>query len=514
MTARPMSRAGVPEAARPPAGGLRRWPVGVLASATTALVAAGLAALAPRLDGAIAIGLVLGLAVGMAARPRRGLYGFVFVVLVADLHLWDFSPATERLGFYVFNNWWRLLSPAGERQFGFLVASSVDVGLLALAAGLAGKAIRRGRRPVLRPETGLGLLYLAVLAVMFGYGLLGGGQLKPALWQVRPFAHFVVLAVVGAGLLRRAEHVRALVWWLAAATLIKAGQIVWIFAVEAAARFGQWREILGHEDSVFLAAVLVLALALGLYGAGGAQRRVLLAGAPLLLAGVVMNFRRAAWVALGLSLLLAPLLLPGRRRAALRVLAGLALIFGLYAGVAWTLPDHPAATPLHKLVSIVAPPPGSLDHTSNLYRVKENYNLRRTIAAHPLGLGFGHPFEVHLPLPDISFLLPLWQYHPHNMILGVWMSLGSVGFVVFLTYMGSLLMLAAASLRRQPDPYLKAVSYFALTALISALLVGALDQFIWLGRGTLFLGAVAALTSTLARLAPAAPDGRPTGPGP
>ena len=142
------------------------------------------------------------------------------------------------------------------------------------------------------------------------------------------------------------------------------------------------------------------------------------------------------------------------------------------------------------------------DYDSNLYRVGEDLNLRRTIVGHPLGLGFGHPFELYVPLPDISFLLPYWQYHPHNMILGMWMSLGGAGFVVFLSYFASLVVLASHSLRRHTDPYLKAVSYFALTGLLSGFLVGMVDQMIWAERGAIFLGVLGGMTASLYSLLP------------
>src|SRR5262249_19236388 len=87
-------------------------------------------------------------------------------------------------------------------------------------------------------------------------------------------------------------------------------------------------------------------------------------------------------------------------------------------------------------------------------------------------------------------------------ILGIWMALGTFGFVVFATYMGSLVMLASHALRRHTDLYLKAVSYFLLTSLIAALLVGATDQFVWVERGGLFLGALAAMVSAVYRLRP------------
>jgi hypothetical protein len=450
----------------------------------------------------IAIGVVLALAVGSVLRPRWAYSLVLFVVVVSDLHLWEFSPITDRLGFYVFQNWWRLLSSGGVRRFGYLIVNSVEVLLLAIAVGTVIRMIRRRARPVLQGDIVLAALYLATIVLMLGYGVLTGGELKPALWQVRPLIDFVIFAVLGTQLLETADHVRSAIWTFAAACVIKAAQIVWIFVFEAGARFGHWREILGHEDSVFLAAVLTLTCALALFGTGGWQRWALIASAPIVSCALVVNLRRAGYLAFALSLLLTPLLLHGRRRLAAKTLLALLVLCAFYAVSAWQHPEHMLAAPFHKGVSIVAPETGSLDQSSNQYRVKETLNLRRTIMAHPLGLGFGHPFEIHLRLADISFLVPHWQYHPHNAILGIWMALGTLGFVVFGTYMATLLMLASHALRRHADPYLKAVSYFLLTSLITALFVGAIDQFIWMERGGLFLGAVAAMVGAVYRLRP------------
>jgi hypothetical protein len=375
----------------------------------------------------------------------------------------------------------------------------VDVVLLAIATGVAIQLVRKQRRLIISADGVLGVISVVTLGAMLAYGLASGGSPKPALWQARPFVHLVLFALLGTQLLETPRHVGRLIAAFVAATSCKALQIVWIFFAEAGGRFGAWRSILGHEDSVFLAAVIVLAIALVLYRVPGFWRAVLLIVAPFALAALALNLRRAAYVALGLSVLLMPLLLHGRRRAALGAVACGFLAFVLYGAVAVAHPEAPFAMPFNKVRTIVAPAPGSQDSSSNLYRTAENYNLRRTIAAHPFGLGFGHPFELHVPIADISFLLPLWRYHPHNMILGIWTALGSVGFVLFLSYLGAAVMLASHNLRWHVDPQAKAFDYFLLTSLVSGLIVSVLDQFLWVDRGALFLGAVVAMVAALHR---------------
>jgi O-antigen ligase len=150
--------------------------------------------------------------------------------------------------------------------------------------------------------------------------------------------------------------------------------------------------------------------------------------------------------------------------------------------------------------SVILAEPGSPDYSSNMYRVAESINLRRTIAQHPLGLGFGHPFELHVPLPDISALLPNWRYHPHDMILGIWLSLGTICFTVFLIFVGGIMMSASYNLRRFEDNYIRAICFFVLASFSSGFLVAAVDQFIWSERGAIFLGAVVGILSAVTAL--------------
>jgi len=50
-----------------------------------------------------------------------------------------------------------------------------------------------------------------------------------------------------------------------------------------------------------------------------------------------------------------------------------------------------------------------------------NFNVIETWMKHGvLGSGFGHEFDTVLEMPDISFVMPQWKYHPHNSLLWLW----------------------------------------------------------------------------------------------
>ena len=449
--------------------------------------------------GALVIGLASGLSVLLVKRPLTGYYLLLFLVLIADYSEWNFSAWTHTLGFYTYENWWKLLSSDETRQFGWLILNTVDFLIITIAAGLALRIRQGTSRFVMTPETRLTFIFAAPFLVMFAYGIISGGDIKASLWQIRPYFHFVAIALLGAQLLQTREHLRTVIWVIGTAVFIKSLQITWIFFIDAGGTFGEWREILGHEDSIFIAGIIGLTAAFVLYRNADTQKLLLLIALPLLLLALALNLRRAGYVALIFIFMLMPLALHGRRKLAMQF----ALVF-ITVGIAYTFMFWDAqgllGMPAEKLKSILFAPTESVDHSSNFYRLAENVNLRRTIISNPLGIGFGHPFELYVPLADISFLLPNWQYHPHNMILGMWMTLGTVGFGIFIFYYASILMLAAFYMRHLQDNYLKVTCFFALSTYAAGFLVASVDQFIWSERGAIFMALLVAMISSLGQL--------------
>jgi hypothetical protein len=475
-----------------------------LGMVTGAAITIALTLLGGRPDGALWIGFVIALGSAVAARPLGGYYLLLSVVILADDWVLYFSPWTHRvLGYYLFANWWKLLSPEGVRRFGALVNNTVEVLMVALVMGLLLRVLHEEERLVRPRDAAFASLYLAALIGMLVYGLVTGGALKPALWQTRYLFHFVAIALVTPQILRTPAQVRGAVWAVMISVVVKALQILWIFFASEGARFGQWREILGHEDSNFFVSAIILSAVLALYRVERAQRWFLLSSLPFLLTGLVLNLRRASYVTLAFGLVLLPVLLPDRRRLLFQLAMPVLLLVGLYSVMYWHRPTDPLGVPLQKARSVFVAPVGSADYNSNLYRVAENFDVEHTILDHPWGLGFGHPFDIRIPLPDISLLIAHWQYRPHNTILGLWMSLGTPGFIVFLVYFTSIVMLASYHVRRQTDAYFRALSFWVLTAFACGLVFATVDMYIGIQRGAVFLGALAGILSTIDRLTPA-----------
>ena len=437
-------------------------------------------------SGALVVGAACGLSLIGVFRPVPVYLALVFACMVASVSAGALPIWTNEGGFHIFSNVWKLLSPPGARHFDFLLVNNFEIVTFGLAAGVAIRMARRRQTLAGARDLWLAALFAAGVLLMLVYGLATGGATKPALWQVRPFLHVAILAALTPQLLRTGAQLRAAVWAVLLGIGFKALQTLYIFVVYRGAQFGEWRTIVSHEASIFFVGAIAFGAALLLYGAGGRQRSFMFGALPVLLLALVLNLRRTGYVALAASLGSIPVLLHGRRRLALMLAVPLVVLLGIYAAVFWNRDDHYLGHPIAKVKSVVMAQTASHDSYSNLYRLGESYNLRRTIAENPLGLGFGHAFRKEMELPALDPSFTYWDYHPHNQILGLWMSLGPLGFGFFLLFASGVMMLAAHEIRHQTDPYRKALSFFVVASVASALLATALDMFLWTERGAIF----------------------------
>jgi hypothetical protein len=432
-------------------------------------------------------------------RPLWGYYVFVASAVVIDLYLWNFQPWTSSFTQYFYGNW----NEVGFGLFGLgNWITTVDVLLVALTFGAIVHS--NGATPDYAPKAPravflLSVLFLISVVAMVLYGIATGGDAKIALWQARPYAYFVWVALLTSVVIRERSQLVGVIGILVGATIFKASQIVWIFVDEARAEFGDWREILGHEDSLFIVGTISLIGSLAIFRVDSRLARLLFLSAPILLLGLILNLRRAGYVAFVLSAILAVFVFRKHGQTILKA-AILILVVVMVYGVAFWNSDASIAMPLQKIKSIIFAAAGTADAGSNLYRVTETANLLQTIRNHPYGLGFGHPFEIYIQLPNVSAIVPNWQYFPHNVFLGLWAFLGIGGFALFLLYLSGLLAFAGQNLRNEQDVVLQAIAFFVVSCLSAAILMGTVDQFVWAQRGAIFLGVVVGILFVLDRL--------------
>jgi hypothetical protein len=443
--------------------------------------------------GAFVIFAIMSLACLCARLPLLGSMVIIFLILVFNEYgVEQFWTQADDLAFYVYNAWWHFFP---KHEFGWLKINTIDVLILAVAIGLLFAVLRQRVILALAPQSVLVIAFALAVVGMFFWGVATGGELGPAAWQVRPYLQMAAIALLLPQVIRNTADLRFIVWTLVVAITVKAAQIIWIFFFLAEGHFGpDWRELVDHADSIFLVACFGFLLALFIYDNHLTKRLVLSILSATTLAALIFNLRRAGYVALGLTVLLTPLVVYGHRRSALKIVAALSAIvlclavFGHDQGTVGLV--------VQKLrTSFDGAAAGTQDYYSNFYRYGENLNLWQAIISNPLGTGFGKPLQIEVPLDHIS--APLWQYFPHNMILGMWMSLGTIVFIVFLTLIAEVMVAANFFTKEASDPFIKAVSVFCVMGLAVALLAGTVDQFMSSQRSAIFVGVIIGLGSAI-----------------
>jgi O-antigen ligase len=434
-----------------------------------------------------------------ARAPLLGCIIIIFLVLVLDNITWQFSTLTHDLGFYLYSNWWKLISLVSQREFDLLKINTVELLMLASAIGITLQGRRKGSGLILTPESLLAVGFLLVVTLMFILGIWNEGELKPALWQVRPYFHLLAICMLLTQTIRNERDLHLVTWTLITAVTLKAAQVIGIFFFMAHGRFNGWRQIVGHEDSIFFVAALALLFALWLYDKRLSQRFLLSCLSAIVFAGLLLNLRRAGYAALGLTLLLMPLVAHQRRRLAAGLLTAMSVAAIIYLALFWNSLDA-LGLPAQKVRSMFSAVSGTVDYDSNTYRTGENINLWYTIVQNPWGTGFGKPFEMLVPLDDISKGFPNWQYHPHNMVLGLWASLGTIGFITYLTFICGVMGATNFAVKQSNSNFVKAVAVFGFLALSAGLFAGAVDQFISDQRGAIFLGVVIGMISAISSM--------------
>ncbi len=354
------------------------------------------------------------------------------------------------------------------------------------------------------PHSGLSRSILAMLVMVvigLGIGLSHGGQFRWAIWEIRPWFYLAAMFYLTASVLNTKRALRAVLWTLVLGSGFKAleGVHIWLSARHLSPRP---EAILSHEEAFFFGVFVFLTLGLWIFEMRGALRTTATCLLPFVLLANLANSRRNSWAVLALGivamLVVTYKVLPHRRPLLRRLALVLAIGSALYFPAFWNN-DSTIGQPARAVHSAITP--DKRDQSSDLYRQQEDANLQFNIRqSHNLGLGFGVPIDYALPITNISKTDPLIKYIPHNGILYIWMRLGIVGELVFLT------MIAAAIIRgvqlaRVRDQELAFFGVLAICAVIAYLVQGYNDMgFSWF-RIALCMGGLLGVTEAALRIA-------------
>lgn len=314
--------------------------------------------------------------------------------------------------------------------------------------------------PLPRPVIIGSWLYVSAMLLASVLGLAAGGQFRWLLWQVQRNVGLPVALFAFAAAFPSPRGYSTYMRLLAIAAHIRA-----VLAVVLRFKFPDVEYTTSHSDSMLFATVTCYYLCRVNAGVsrGEAQRIVL--SLIVLIAGMIGNDRRLVWVQLAMALTFVALMTPRNRfkvKVARTVLTILPFAL-MYAAAGWN--SHSGVfAPVHMLRSVV----DSKSDLSSLWRDLENFNLVATFSKNPLtGTGFGIPYLLKTPMPDITNSYELEPYLPHNGVLGLWAYTGYVGYTMSSMFLLVGFFLAARASYRAPDREGKVMSLTTFCSILA-----------------------------------------------
>jgi hypothetical protein len=303
--------------------------------------------------------------------------------------------------------------------------------LIMIAVLVAASFKRDARGPHVAPMRNAVLLTLATTVLWFAYGVVfRGGDARYASWQTYLPLSAILLTFTLAATFRTPQHFGGLARWVVAAALYR-GLMCWLsYFTWGSAHLGESGAFLtSHEDTItWNVAIIVLIV----NAVERRQRGVTLRNLAMiffLVGAIQWNSRRLAWVSLAMALALMYVLFPqgAAKRVAKRVARIAVPVLAIYVIVGWGR-RNPIFLPLQSLSSV-----STSEDASTLARNAENLGLIATVnyTSDFTGSGWGWPYAALTNKYDISGAFELWQYMPHNSILGLLAFTGTLGFAGF-----------------------------------------------------------------------------------
>jgi hypothetical protein len=347
----------------------------------------------------------------------RRIIGLLLFLLFAD----DSDTTYAHNGIYPLFGWVHSIQFA-QLPFKFRPFDIFLMGVL-----VAGTLMRSpGPKPVLPMRNAI-LVQGATIAIWFVYGLLRGGDARAASWQTYLMMSAIALTLVLAQRFRSASHYallgkvlvaaaiyRAVMLWYAYFTVVRPGLIV---------PFPEF--VTSHDDTVLWVAAIIIVIidAFDRRSIAVTARTALLL--VLFLGAILWNARRLAWVSLGASAVVMLALIP--RGAMRRRVNMVTIVVGPLLAIYFVVGQGSSSRifkPLQSFNTVTTEEDGST-------RARNNENLGLIATAQPspwVGTGWGEKYVCLSDKYSIAKIFELWQYIPHNSILGLLAFTGILGF--------------------------------------------------------------------------------------
>lgn len=421
--------------------------------------------------------------------PRYGLYVIIFFGLFGDQLLMPWFPFLKNFS-------------SGESWMFFNASVKISPFESIVVLTLVAWLLRGGMRRRLNFRGG-DLFYFAIFftgVMVFGlvYGIAQHGNFTIGMWEVRPILYMPLMLILTSNLIRERGQVN-IIFWLAMLSLISMGLYgVYDFVFIKNFEMSRIESNIEHAAAIRLDTVYVAAIAVWLYKGSWVKRIILPIMVPFVFVTYIVAQRRASMMALALALVLILIVILKQKRALFWKIAPPMLVFSvLYLGAFWNN-QSAAGLPARAIKSVVMPSSGNeQEDSSNVYRIIENLNTDYTIHhVNPLtGLGFGKPFYIVAPLPDISFF-EWWQYITHNSIMWIWMQTGATGFLAMLFLVGMSIVVGVRALLRMPEGDMSAFALVAVLYIMMHFMYAYVDMS-WDNASMLYIGTMMGLCNSL-----------------
>ena len=378
--------------------------------------------------------------------------------------------------------------------------SVVDLLILLTAAGLAVQRLRGRHEPLRMGAFGWAILaYLSVFLLGIAIGAARGGAWKPdvALNELRAPVHLCVSYFLAANLLRERRQLQVFMWLFVVVVGIKALQAI-ITYLEARS-LPYWLDaVSSHEDVVFWAPAVALAVVALVLGVRTKLAYALFAMQPIILAAEFLSNRRVGFIALGVTLVAVTALLffSHPRRAAIVAGLGATLVVS-YTLLFWDA-EGPVAQPLRALRTIIDPSGLPLvDQFSNTWREIENENIAYTVQQLPVtGVGLGQRYLFEREPSEVPF--EYWRFITHNAPLWLWLKAGPLGAFALWFLVARALLVSAALYRRHTEPSLRLVIALPIALVVSQIVFSSVELGLTYSRTMIALGTALGLASLVA----------------
>lgn len=461
-------------------------------SASALAAAAGalglLASLKVGIAGLLApLGVVLGLL--LVRRP------LAIVTLVSALIVVCEGPT---FGLFAFTN------HLYAKIYGDLAVPDALVMLIVVAVAID---LLRTRRPLVVP----GPLRLPSILLAGGMlvgilaGRAAGGSLRFVVASEDVLGFLLVLPIAVANLRVEPRQLRGLLHGAMALAIVKA----FLGLVEVRGGYGQAIEkgaTLTYREPT--ANWLVMIALLALLAALLARRRPplwMLLGSPLLVASLLLSYRRSFWIAAVLALLLVVLLGLSPLGRRLLIPGALAVAFAV-----WLLGSVHFQSQLPVVKRAVSLQPSSLEaNVEDRYRLDERANVIAEIERHPIaGLGMTIPWEA--TVRPLSVEHEDGRTYVHFAALWFWLKLGLLGLLAYAGVLLGGIALAWQAWRRSHGATFRAFGLASMCGIVGLAVIETTATFTGVdSRFTIVLGVQLGLLALLARSAAPPADAAP-----